>query len=71
MTTEPHNIIIEDFSAYIIKYISENFPDGIYLIWFTGDDEDATDQFLIQKNGKIFVYLRLFLSVHHLFKKST
>lgn len=54
MTTEPHNIIVEDFSAYIIKYTSENFPDGIYLIWFTGDDEDATDQFLTLKNGKIF-----------------
>ncbi|MCD1117417.1 hypothetical protein [Chryseobacterium turcicum] len=54
MSTAHQKILEEKFTAYIIKYISPNFVDGIYLIWFTDNDSESTDKLLTLKNGRIF-----------------
>lgn len=54
MTTILQNKLDEKFTAWIIKYISPNFVDGIYLVWFTDNDAESTDKLLTFENGKIF-----------------
>lgn len=54
MTTILQNKLDEKFTAWIIKYISPNFIDGIYLVWFTDNDAESTDKLLTFENGKIF-----------------
>lgn len=54
MTTILQNNLDEKFTAWIIKYISPNFVDGIYIIWFTDSDSESTDKLLTFENGKIF-----------------
>ncbi|WP_080780394.1 hypothetical protein [Chryseobacterium phocaeense] len=43
----------EEFTAWIIKYKSPKFIEGIYLIWYP--DINDIDQFLTLDNGKIFM----------------
>lgn len=47
----------EEFTAWIIKYKSPEFIEGIYLIWYT--DSNGIDQFLTLDNGKIFMAMSL------------
>ncbi|MNU13039.1 hypothetical protein D3C71_10730 [compost metagenome] len=54
MTTILQNKLDAKFTAWIIKYISPNFIDGIYLVWFTDNDAESTDKLLTFENGKIF-----------------
>lgn len=54
MTTVLQNKLDEKFTAWIIKYISPNFVDEIYLVWFTDNDAESTDKLLTFENGKIF-----------------
>lgn len=54
MTTILQNNLDEKFTAWIIKYISPNFVDGIYLVWFTDNNAESTDKLLTFENGKIF-----------------
>ncbi|MEG1665470.1 hypothetical protein [Chryseobacterium sp.] len=54
MTTILQKNLDEKFTAWIIKYISPNFVDGIYLVWFTDNDAESTDKLLTFENGKIF-----------------
>lgn len=49
-----NNASNENNVIYIIKYCSQNLDTPLYLIWYTYNDENATDCLLTFKTGDIF-----------------
>lgn len=52
------NLLTDEFkennAIYILKYCSQNFNNPLYLIWYTDNDEIATNRLLTFKTGEIF-----------------
>src|SRR5262245_57007925 len=48
------NDLCEKYSTWIIKYCSTAINSPLFLVWYTGSDENSMDRLLTYKDGKIF-----------------